>query len=246
MKKPWKLAWITGASSGIGAEIARQLAESGVTVAASARHLPERAAHENIRHFPLDVTDEPAARAAVRSIEESLGPIDLAILNAGTYAPFKPERFDTATFRTVNDVNYLGTVHCLGALLPQLMKRRSGHVAWVASVAGYQGLPKAAYYGPPKAALINLAEAMWLELRSHGIHVSVINPGFVATPMTAGNDFPMPFLVSPEWAARRTIAGLKARRFEIAYPLPFVLLLKTAGKLPPGLKLRLIERFTKH
>ena len=244
MALPWKVVWITGASSGIGAEIARQLAAEGVKVAASARHLPSQPAHPNITHFPADVTDEQALGVAVDEIEQRLGPIDLAIFGAGAYEPFKLETFSTRSFTHINEVNYLGSVHALGAVLPRFIARKSGQVAFVASVAGYQGLPKSAYYSPTKAALINLAEAMWLELRPHGIAVSVINPGFVETPLTAANDFPMPFLMKPARAATLTIKGLKARRFEIAYPLPFVLILKTLQKLPQGLKLRLIQRMT--
>lgn len=244
MALPWKVVWITGASSGIGAEVAKQLAEVGAKVAASARHLPSLPTHPNITHFPVDVTDEQALGVTVEEIEQRLGPIDLAVFGAGAYEPFKPEMFSTRSFTRINEVNYLGSIHALAAVLERFMERKSGQLAFVASVAGYQGLPKSAYYGPTKAALINLAEALWLELRPHGICVSVINPGFVETPLTAANDFSMPFLMKPARAAALTIKGLKARRFEIAFPLPFVLILKTLQKLPPWLKLRLIQRMT--
>ena len=244
MALPWKVVWITGASTGIGAEVAKQLAEAGVKVAASARHLPSLPPHPNITHFPVDVTDEQALSVVVAEIEQRLGPIDLAVFGAGAYEPFAPETFSTRVFTRINEVNYLGSIHAVGAILPCFMERKSGQLALIASVAGYQGLPKSAYYGPTKAALINLAEALWLELRPHGICVSVINPGFVETPLTAANDFPMPFLMKPARAAALTIKGLKARRFEIAYPLPFVLILKTLQKLPQGLKLRLVSFLT--
>ena len=242
MPAPWKVVWITGASSGIGAEIAKQLAAAGVKVAVSARHFSGPPDNANIAQFAVDVTDETALSFAVDDIEQSMGPIDLAIFAAGAYEPFKLEGFSTKAFTRINDVNYLGAIHSLSAVLPRFMARKSGHLAFVASVAGYQGLTKSAYYGPTKAALINLAEALWLELLPQGISVSVINPGFVETPMTAANDFPMPFLMKPARAAALTIKGLKARRFEIAYPLAFVLILKTLQKLPPGLKLRLIQK----
>jgi len=244
MALPWKVAWITGASTGIGAAVALQMAEQGMKVAASARHLPSLPQHPNIFHFPLDVTDNAAIAVCVENIENQLGSIDLGLFAAGAYRAFNPEDFDMATFRRINEVNYLGPIQCLNALLPRFKVRKAGRVAFVASVAGYQGLPKAAYYGPTKAALINLAEALWMELRPFGIDVSVVNPGFVETPMTAGNDFPMPFLMNPEKAAALTIKGLKAGRFEIAYPLPFVLILKLLQKLPVGLKLRLLQRMT--
>jgi NAD(P)-dependent dehydrogenase (short-subunit alcohol dehydrogenase family) len=244
MDAPWKVAWITGASSGIGAEVAKQLAESGVKVAASARHLPRLTAHSNIFHFPVDVTDEVALVMTVQEIERQLGPIDLALFGAGAYAPFAVETFDTRIFSRLAAVNYMGAVHSLSAVLPGFKARNAGHVAFIASVAGYQGLPQSAYYGPTKAALINLAECLWMDLRPHGICVSVVNPGFVETPMTAVNEFPMPFLMQAQRAASLTIKGLKSRRFEIAYPLRFVLILKLLQKLPQGLKLRLIRRMT--
>jgi short-subunit dehydrogenase len=244
MSSPWRVVWITGASSGIGAELARQLAEDGVKVAASSRYLTRLTAHANITHFPVDVTDEAALVSTVQDIERRLGPIDLALFGAGAYEPFTVDTFDTKTFSRINAVNYMGAVHALSAILPRFKARKAGHLAFIASVAGYQGLPRSAYYGPTKAALINLAECLWMELRAHGIFVSVVNPGFVETPMTAANNFPMPFLMQPQRAASLTIKGLKTRRFEIAYPLRFVLILKLLQKLPQGLKLRLIRRMT--
>lgn len=244
MASPWNVVWITGASSGIGAEIAKQLAAEGVKVAISARRMDGAPQHENIKPFIVDVTDATALRHTAEKIEQQLGTIDLAIFAAGAYAPFKPEEFAMDKFTHMNAVNYLGSLYSLDAVLPKMMARKAGHIAFVASVAGYQGLPKAAYYGPTKAALNNLAECLWMELRPHGIHVSVVNPGFVETPMTAANDFTMPFLMKPDKAAALTIKGLKAKRFEVAYPWPFVYILKALGKLPVAWKIRLISRMT--
>jgi short-subunit dehydrogenase len=140
------------------------------------------------------------------------------------------------------ETNFLGVINVLSAVLPVFRKRSSGHVSWIASVAGYRGLPKAAAYGPTKAALINLAESLRPELEAEGVTVSVINPGFVKTPLTAQNDFPMPFLMEPDEAARLTIAGLASRRFEIAYPRPFVAILKFARLLPYRIYFALIRR----
>ena len=129
----------------------------------------------------------------------------------------------------------LGVVNCLAGLLPRMLPRRSGHVAWIASVAGFVGLPKAAAYGPSKAALINLAESLKVDLELRGVTVSVVNPGFVETPLTAQNDFPMPFLMQAPEAARLTIEGLRRRRFEISYPWRFVLIMKLARLIPYAL-----------
>jgi short-subunit dehydrogenase len=122
-----------------------------------------------------------------------------------------------------------------------MRQRHAGRIAWIASVAGYRGLPKAAGYGPTKAALINLAESLKPELDQIGIKISVVNPGFVETPMTKGNDFPMPFLMKPEDAARRTIEGLAKGKFEVAYPTRFVAILKIARLLPYSLYFWLIK-----
>ena len=133
-------------------------------------------------------------------------------------------------------------VRALSAVLPALRQRKKGHIAWIASVAGYRGLPKAAAYGPTKAALINLAESLKPDLSRMGVAVSVINPGFVETPLTSKNDFPMPFLMKPADAARLTIQGLARGRFEISYPWQFVTMLKIARLLPYGLYFRMIDR----
>ena len=240
---PWKTAWITGASTGIGREIALQLAAAGVKVAASARS-PEKLAAlgPNILAIPLDVTDAAACRAAAAEVESRLGPIDLAVLGAGTYTPVALDDLDPARFAHMMDTNYMGVVNCVAALAPGMMARGAGHLSWIASVAGYVGLPKAAAYGPTKAALINLAESLEPEMSVKGVSVSVINPGFVETPLTAQNDFPMPFLMKADDAARRTIQGLAAGRFEVAYPRRFVAILKALRLLPYPLFFRLIRR----
>lgn len=247
MTLPWKLVWITGASTGIGAEVARQLAEAGVTVATSARKADVLAAaagdNSNLKPYPLDVTDAAAVAATFSRIEQDLGPVDLIIAGAGTYAPVSLDDFRPEPFRSMYEVNYLGVINVLSAVLPVLRPRRSGHIAWIASVAGYRGLPKAAAYGPTKAALINLAESLKPELEADGVAISVINPGFVRTPLTAQNDFEMPYLMEVGEAARLTIAGLAAGRFEVAYPAPFVRILKFARLLPYRLYFALIRRF---
>jgi short-subunit dehydrogenase len=233
MSLPWRLVWVTGASSGIGAEIARQLASAGVKVAASARNVQAlQALGSGVTAFPLDVTDEAAVARTFADIETKLGSIDLIIAGAGTYTPASAADFKTAMFRQMYEVNYLGVINVLAAVLPTFRARRSGHVSWIASVSGYRGLPKAAAYGPTKAALINLAESLKPELDRDGVKVSVINPGFVRTPMTSVNDFEMPFLMEPADAARATIAGLAKGKFEVAYPTPFVAIMKFGRLLP--------------
>ena len=247
MAESWRVVWITGASTGIGAAIARQLADQGVTVAASARSAESlaalAAANSNIKPFPLDVTDEAAVAGCFQTIELEFGAIDLIIAGAGTYAAVTMGDFNTQAFKRMYEVNYLGVINVLAAALPAFRARKSGHISWIASVAGYRGLPKAAAYGPTKAALINLAESLKEELAPDNVLISVINPGFVKTPMTAQNDFPMPFLMDAEDAARATLDGLQGKRFEVAYPKRFVAILKLARVLPYALYFWLIRRF---
>ena len=242
MSLAWKTAWITGASTGIGLHVALQLAAQGVRVVISARSVDAlakaAAGQPNLIPVALDVTDA----GAVARVAREIGPQDLVIFGAGVYTPVAARAIDPKLFKSIMDVNYHGVVNGLAAVLPDMLARRGGHVAWIASVAGYRGLPKAAAYGPTKAALINLAESLKPELDRAGVTLSLINPGFVETPMTAQNDFVMPFLMKPEAAAERVIAGLAAGKFEIAFPRRFVAILKFARLLPYGLYFWLIKR----
>ena len=233
---PWRVAWVTGASSGIGLEVAQQLARLGVVVAISARSadkLRALAANEpNLRPYPLDVTDRAAVAATVTAIEAELGAINLAVLNAGVWHPMGASDFDAAKSIDSMQVNYNGLVYGVEALLQPMIARRGGHLALVSSVAGYRGMPKAAAYSPSKAAVISLAEALQPDLARHNITLSLINPGFVDTPMTRVNRFPMPFMVTVADAAQRIIAGLVAKRYEIAFPFALVATLKLARIVP--------------
>ena len=237
---PWKVVWVTGASSGIGREITLQLAARGVKVAASSRKDWPEPLPANVVSFPIDVTNANAVEVCIARIERELGPIDLAILGAGAYQPFDLASYDVDEFARINATNYLGVTNCVVPLLHRMVARGSGHISWIASVAGYGGLPKAGYYGPTKAALINLAESLWHEAKPKGVAISVINPGFVETPMVKSNDFPMPFLMKADRAATLTINGLERKKFEIAYPLPFVLILKFLQRLPVSWRIRLV------
>ena len=240
---PWKLVWITGASSGIGREIAAQLAAQGVQVAASARSAEKLSdLGTNVCPYPCDVIDQVSVADTFAKIERELGPVDLALFCAGTFAPVEIDNIDPLVFQKTIMTNYMGVVNCLAAALPSMLSRSKGHIAWIASVAGYSGLPKSAAYGSSKAALINLAESLRPELELRGIKISVVNPGFVQTPMTAPNDFPMPFIIRPEEAARRTIEGLATGRFETTYPKRLAIALKIARLLPYWLYFWLIKR----
>ena len=197
------LIWITGASSGIGEALAVRLAQDGhdgrgerAQRGASSRGWRAAAqAAGRIHPFPLDVTDRPAAAAVLAEIERALGPVDTAVLAAGTHQPVSAGEFEAAALARLVEVNLLGTANCLEPLLRAMIARRRGRIAIVSSVAGYRGLPTAAYYGATKAALINLAEALKFDLDRHGVTLQLIDPGFVKTPLTDLNEFPMPFRI---------------------------------------------------
>ena len=230
-------AWVVGASSGIGAAVALKLAEAGYLVAASARNktaldLLAAEAGGPIRAFPVDIRDRDAVSRTLLEIEETMGSVDLAVFAAGIYLRDEPGRFDAELVSKTFDVNVMGMSHCLETVLGSMVPRRSGHVAIIASVSGYAGLPGGGVYGASKSALITLAEGIYPELKEKGIAVSVVNPGFVRTPLTDANDFPMPFMISAEDAADRIVRGLRSKRFEIAFPKRLVFLLKLLRLLP--------------
>ncbi|MEL6299328.1 MAG: SDR family NAD(P)-dependent oxidoreductase [Pseudomonadota bacterium] len=241
-----KVAWVTGASSGIGKAVAERLAARGMTVAISARSEDKLTAiadaSNGITAFPLDITNDDAVTATIDDIEGRLGPIHLAVFCAAVWAVQDIEELDVPTVQKGMTVNFNGTVATLIPLAHRMMERKSGRLAIVASVAGYRGLPRAGAYGPTKAALINLAECLQPDLKRHGVDISIINPGFVDTPMTEDNDFPMPFLMEVAPAADRIIKGLSAGHYEIAFPWQTVWFLKLMRMLPNRLFLWLMRK----
>lgn len=235
-----KTIWITGASTGIGAETAFQLVQKKVHILVTARSVDKLEALADkakdlpgtITLAPCDVTDTAAVAKLYAEMEEKHGPIDLVLLNAGTGFGDSATEFDIDRFKKTFDINVNGVANCLEAVLPSFLKRGKGHIAIVASVAGFRGLPKSISYGPSKAALINLAEALYVDLKPKGIKVQVINPGFVKTPLTDKNTFHMPMLMSVEKGARALIKGLNSNAFEIIFPWSFVVFVKLMDMLP--------------
>lgn len=249
-RHPWKHVWITGASSGIGRDLATSLMKAGAQVSVSARSVEAletlEAEYDGIRAYPLDVTNANAVAHAIADIEAERGPIDLAILNAGFWELSDTSRLDLDLFGKSIDINYMGVARCLVPLTSVMAERGTGHVAVVASVAGYRGIPRSAYYGPTKAALINLCQSLQPDLKRMGLKLQVINPGFVRSPMTDRNDFPMPFLIETPTAVEHILKGLTSNRFEIAFPWQLVAILKVARILPISLYLWLIKTFVAH
>lgn len=240
-------AWIVGASSGIGAALARELLARGARVALSARRagpLRQLAAEGEALVLALDATDPAAPAAALARIVAEWGGLDAVAFVAGTYRPLRAWDLTPAAIRPMVATNLVAVMDGVAAVLPQLLVQGAGAIVVVSSVAGYRGLPRATVYGPTKAALINFAETLYLDLRPRGIGVHLVDPGFVATPLTAGNDFRMPALITAAEAAREILAGMAAGRFEIHFPRRFTRWLKLARLLPYRWYFPLIRRLT--
>lgn len=240
-------AWVTGAGSGIGRALARRLAETGWTVAVSARtarDLDTLAAEVpgRITAFLLDVTDAAACAETGRQIEASLGPLDLAVFNAGSYFPTTAEDFSVANFKKTVDVNLMGEVNCMGAVVPSMLARRAGHIVLMGSLTGLVGLPTAASYGATKAALNSIAQAFKPDFERFGITISVINPGFVKTPLTDKNRFPMPFLIGVDAAVDHIMRGIERQRFDISFPWQMSFLVRLLAALPDWAKFAITRR----
>jgi short-subunit dehydrogenase len=235
-----KNIWLIGASSGIGRALAVELGQRGARLALSARSeqaletLGEQVGKGAIIE-PLDVTDGAAFGAAARSVAQKLGSVDSVILMSGIYTPGSVIEHDAATVKNIIDVNVGGALNCIAAVLPLLRVQKKSQLAFCGSVAGYRGLPHAQPYSLTKAALINLAESLCAEEKKNGIDVRLINPGFVKTPMTDKNKFSMPFMITPEEAAKRIADGLAGSSFEIHFPKRLTLLMKLLKILPDWL-----------
>lgn len=241
------VAWVTGASAGIGRAVCLRLAAEGWTVCATARSADKLAAlaaeSPRIRPAPGDVTDPAEMRRIVAEITAD-DPLALAILNAGIYEPMRAQEFSAETAAKTFEVNIAGVANGLDPVLKALLAQGHGCAAIVASVAGYRGLPRASAYSASKAALIAMAESLAFDLAPRGLRISVVNPGFVETEATAVNDFDMPFLMKTDAAAAAIVKGLGRPGFEIAFPGPFVAILKTLGLLRHRSYLWLLRKLT--
>jgi NAD(P)-dependent dehydrogenase (short-subunit alcohol dehydrogenase family) len=239
-----KRVWLVGASTGIGAAFAQELARRGARLALSARN------RDKLRDLgiagalilPCDATDTASLHAAHLALLAAWDGVDLVVYLAGDYVPMRAGDFDLATAERVIAVNFNGGMRLAATVLPDL--RPGGGIAFVASVAGYRGLPKALAYGPGKAALIHFAECLWYDLVPKGIGVWIVNPGFVATRLTDQNDFAMPALLAPEQAAVELVEGFTTGRFEIHFPKRFTRVMKLIAHLPYRWSFPLIRRFT--
>jgi NAD(P)-dependent dehydrogenase (short-subunit alcohol dehydrogenase family) len=237
-----RTVWLVGASTGIGRATASALHARGAKVVVSARSADALHtfvdAHPGALALPLDVTDPVAVQAAAQTLLAQ-GPLDCVVYCAGHYHAMDATRMDMPDLLRHNAVNYLGALYLLDAVVPRLLAQplnqragQRGHVSLMGSVAGYRGLPNSLAYGPTKAALINLAETLYLDLHARGVSVSLINPGFVDTPLTRQNQFKMPALITPEQAAQHILKGWARGDFEIHFPKRFTRWMKALQILP--------------
>lgn len=240
-------AWLLGASSGIGLATASALHARGARVFVSARNADALTgftqAHPGAVALALDVTDPAAVKAAAQTVLAA-GPLDLVMYCAGHYKALRATGFDLKEMLRHGEVNYNGALYLLDAVLPAMLARQSGHISLISSVAGYAGLPQSLAYGPTKAALINLAETLYLDLHDSGIGVSLICPGFVQTPLTAQNRFSMPALITPEQAAEEILRGWRKGWFEIHFPKRFTRWMKALRLLPYGAYFAAVRKVT--
>ena len=249
MSKNQKKVWITGASSGIGKAVAEKFASEGWKVAVSARTkavLEQMSNNQNMFSFPMDVTDQTQIKKSFDNILTEFGDLDLCIFSSGTYDPKDESKINSDKIRNVINVNFFGVIDCVKVVEDHFKNKKSGHISIVSSIAGYRGLPNSSGYGPSKAALTNFAESIYFDFKKYGVRVSIISPGFIKTPLTDKNEFPMPFLKTPDYAAEKIFNGLiKSNVFEVHFPKGLTLTLKFLRILPYKLYLFLVDKLVK-
>ena len=241
-----KVIWITGASSGIGKALAIKFAENGWIVAASARRtnlLKElKQINQNIHSFPLDVTEIDACKSIAKNIIDQLGNIDICVFGTGMHDPKSEKRFNLSKIREIMEVNYFGTMNSINSIYEYFSEKKNGQISIVSSVAGYRGLPAAGAYCSSKSALSSFAESLYFDMIRKNVKVKLISPGFIKTPMTDQNDFPMPMIKSPEFAADKIYEGLiNKNSFEIHFPKTFTFLMKIIQIVPNWIYFGLIN-----
>lgn len=239
--------WITGASTGIGAACAREFVRRGATVALSARSeekLLKLAKSLGPKAFPVpcDVSSKASVVAAVADVTRTIGGIDTVFLNAGTWEEMDLANFDSEIFEKTIQVNYLGIVYGIEASLPELFKSKSGHLVGMSSSVAYRGMPRAEAYCASKSAARAMLQGLRCQLAPHGITTTVVMPGFVKSPLTDRNDFPMPFLMETKKAAKIIANGIARGKSEIKFPWQFITLMKIAAHMPDSLYTALMTR----
>ena len=249
MSENQKKIWITGASSGIGKALAEKFSLEGWKVAISARRneiLDEMAKNENIFSYPLDVTQQDQVGGVFAKIVDDFSNIDLCVFSSGTYDPKLEQEINIKQNKFVMETNFFGVLYCIKTVEKYFKEKKEGHISIVSSIAGYRGLPNSSGYGPSKAALTNLTESLYFDFKKHNVRISLVSPGFIKTPLTDKNEFQMPFIKSPEFAAEKMFNGLtKTKAFEIHFPKALTVILKFLRILPYKIYLYLIDKGVK-
>ena len=246
-----KTIWITGGSTGIGKALAIKFASKGWNVAISARRIELlneiSNSYENISGFPLDVTNKEKCKEVFKEIKNKFGDVDICFFSTGTWDPKKEKEIDVEQIENVFKVNFFGTVNSIKAVEQYFRDKKKGIITIVSSIAGYRGLPNSTGYGPSKSALNNLAESLYFDFKRYNVRVCLVSPGFIKTPMTDKNDFKMPFLKSPEYAADKIYDGLINKNvFEIHFPKSLTIILKILSFLPNKIYFGLVGKLTKY
>ena len=242
-----KTIWITGASSGIGKALAIKFAQEGWKVAISARRenlLKEISKiQNNIDYFPLDVTDIEKCKTVFNDVKKKLGNVNISVFCTGIHDPKSEKKLNLEKVRKIMEVNFFGTVNSINAVYDYYKDKKSGQISIVSSVAGYRGLPAAGAYCASKSALSSFAESLYFDFKRDNVRISLVSPGFIKTPMTDQNDFPMPMIKSPEFAAEQMFKGLtRSKSFEIHFPKTFTSLMKVLKVIPNGLYFKIVEK----
>ena len=242
-----KVIWITGASSGIGKALALKFAENDWIVAASARRENLLKELQNINHniypYPLDVTDIEECKLTAKNIINKLNGIDICVFGTGMHDPKSEKKFNIEKIREIMEVNYFGTINSINSIYDYFSEKKTGQISIISSVAGYRGLPAAGAYCASKSALTSFAESLHFEMKRKNIRISLVSPGFIKTPMTDKNEFPMPMIKSPEFAAEQIYNGLiKSNSFEIHFPKLFTYIMKFLKILPNSIYFKLVEK----
>ena len=242
-----KVIWITGASSGIGKALSIKFAQEGWIVAASARReglLQElNKINKNIHSFPLDVTNPEQCKKVFENIIKKFSDIEISIFGTGIHDPNSEKKFNLEKIREIMEVNYFGTLNSINSVYDYYNDKKSGQISVISSVAGYRGLPAAGAYCASKSALTSFTESLRFEMTRKNVRVSLVSPGFIKTPMTDQNDFPMPMIKSPEFAAEQIYIGLtKKKTFEIHFPKVFTYFLKFLSILPSSIYFKIVEK----
>ena len=246
-----KTIWITGGSTGIGKALAIKFASKNWNVAVSARRVELlndlSNSYENISCFPLDVSDKEKCKEVFTEIKNKFENVDICFFSTGTWDPKKEKDIDLEQMQNVFQINFFGTVNCIKAVEQYFRDKRNGIITIVSSIAGYRGLPNSTGYGPSKSALNNLAESLYFDFKRYDVRVCLVSPGFIKTPMTDKNNFKMPFLKTPEYAADKIYDGLVNKNiFEIHFPKSLTITLKLLSFLPSKIYFGLVGKLTKY